>query len=49
MSPAVIGVETAVPDFIGYTERTEQNGKNVTLTPIPVLAGRLRGGLRRRL
>ncbi len=33
---AVVGVDTAVPAFIGYTERVDQVGRSVRDTPLPV-------------
>ena len=34
--PSIAGVQTAVPAFIGYTEKASLDGKSVFLTPIPV-------------
>ncbi|MEA2880302.1 MAG: uncharacterized protein QOF14_5498 [Hyphomicrobiales bacterium] len=34
--PSIVGVETAVPVFIGYTERAERNGRSVDLQPIRI-------------
>lgn len=34
--PSVVGVETAVPVFIGYTERAEKNGRNLKLQPVRI-------------
>ena len=34
--PSVVGVETAVPAFIGYTQQSELNGKSVHLQPIRI-------------
>lgn len=34
--PSVVGVETAVPAFIGYTEKAEVNGKPVLLKPVAI-------------
>ena len=34
--PSVVGVETAVPAFIGYTEESAQNGKSVNLRPVRI-------------
>src|SRR4051812_19372773 len=31
--PSIVGVETAVPVFIGYTEKAEKNGRNLKLQP----------------
>ena len=34
--PSVVGVQTAVPAFIGYTEQAELNGKPVFLKPVKI-------------
>lgn len=34
--PSVVGVETAVPCFIGYTETAHDNGTDVTLSPVAI-------------
>jgi phage tail sheath protein FI len=34
--PSIVGVETAVPVFIGYTETAERNGRGVYLQPIRI-------------
>ncbi len=34
--PSVIGVQTAVPAFIGYTAKAKVNGKPVFMQPIPI-------------
>ena len=34
--PSVVGVQTAVPCFVGYTEKAEIDGKPVTLQPVPI-------------
>lgn len=34
--PSVVGVETAVPAFIGYTEKAVQNGKSVSNKPVAI-------------
>ena len=34
--PSIVGVETAVPAFIGYTERAEQNGRSVMLRAVRI-------------
>ena len=34
--PSVVGVQTAVPVFIGYTEKATQNGKSVQNKAIPI-------------
>ena len=34
--PSIVGVETAVPAFIGYTEKAEINGKPVDRKPIKI-------------
>jgi phage tail sheath protein FI len=34
--PSVVGVKTAVPAFIGYTEKAEVGGKPAQLIPVPV-------------
>lgn len=34
--PSVVGVQTAVPAFIGYTEKAEMSGKPVYLKPIRI-------------
>lgn len=34
--PSVVGVKTAVPAFIGYTEKAEAGGKPMLLTPIKI-------------
>lgn len=34
--PSVVGVQTAVPAFIGYTEKAEMSGKPVFLKPIRI-------------
>ena len=31
--PSIVGVETAVPVFIGYTEKAEQKGRSLKLRP----------------
>lgn len=35
-SPAVVGVETAIPAFIGYTQKAEINGKAVYNQPVEI-------------
>ena len=34
--PQIVGVPTAIPAFVGYTERAEQNGKSVAGTPVKI-------------
>src|SRR5579859_1831793 len=34
--PSIVGVETAVPAFIGYTEKAEQNGRSLLLQPVRI-------------
>jgi uncharacterized protein len=34
--PAIVGVETAVPAFIGYTQKAEQNGHSLLLQPVRI-------------
>ncbi len=34
--PSIVGVETAVPAFIGYTKSAEKAGRSVTLRPIRI-------------
>lgn len=34
--PSVVGVATAVPCFVGYTEKAEINGKPATRQPVPI-------------
>lgn len=34
--PSVVGVRTAVPAFIGYTEKAEKNGKPIFLKPVSI-------------
>ena len=34
--PSIVGVQTAVPAFIGYTEKAQVNGKPVFLKPIKI-------------
>jgi uncharacterized protein len=34
--PSIVGVETAVPVFIGYTETAEKNGRSAYLQPIRI-------------
>ena len=34
--PSIVGVETAVPAFIGFTERAERNGQACHLVPIRI-------------
>lgn len=34
--PSIVGVETAVPVFIGYTERAEKSGRNMNLRPVRI-------------
>jgi phage tail sheath protein FI len=34
--PSIVGVQTAVPAFIGYTERADINGKPVLFQPIKI-------------
>lgn len=34
--PSIVGVETAVPVFIGYTEKAEQNGRDVKGHPVRI-------------
>ncbi|MEM1205310.1 MAG: phage tail sheath C-terminal domain-containing protein [Acidobacteriota bacterium] len=34
--PSVVGVETAIPGFIGYTEKAEVDGKPVYFKPLPI-------------
>lgn len=34
--PSVVGVETAVPVFIGYTEKAEKNGRKLKLQPVRI-------------
>jgi len=34
--PALVGVQTAVPAFIGYTEKAVANGQSVELTPVKI-------------
>lgn len=33
LPPSVVQVETAIPSFIGYTEKALENGENLTLVP----------------
>ena len=35
-SPSIVGIETAVPAFIGYTEKATLSGKSVPLQPVLV-------------
>jgi phage tail sheath protein FI len=35
-SPSIVGVETAVPAFIGYTEKAERNGQPCHLVPVRI-------------
>ena len=34
--PSIVGVETAVPVFIGYTEKAEKNGRSVKTQPVRI-------------
>jgi len=34
--PSIVGVETAVPVFIGYTQTAERNGRGVQLQPVRI-------------
>jgi phage tail sheath protein FI len=34
--PSIVGVDTAVPAFIGYTARAETNGKKIPMTPVKI-------------
>lgn len=34
--PSIVGVQTALPAFVGYTETAETSGKSVTLKPIRI-------------
>jgi phage tail sheath protein FI len=34
--PSIVGVETAVPAFIGYTEKAEQSGRSVLKRPVRI-------------
>jgi phage tail sheath protein FI len=34
--PSIVGVETAVPVFIGYTAKAEKNGRSLALQPIRI-------------
>src|SRR5579883_1202672 len=34
--PSIIGVQTAVPAFVGYTEKAEVDGKSVLNQPAPI-------------
>jgi phage tail sheath protein FI len=34
--PSIVGVETAVPAFIGYTETAEQDGRSMRLRPVRI-------------
>src|SRR4051812_49427796 len=34
--PSIVGVETAVPAFIGYTEKAEQGGRSVLKRPVRI-------------
>lgn len=34
--PSVVGVPTAIPVFVGYTEKAEVGGKSVTLRPVRI-------------
>ena len=34
--PSIVGVETAVPVFIGYTEKADRNGRSVLLQPVRI-------------
>jgi uncharacterized protein len=34
--PSVVGIETAVPAFIGYTERADQSGKPALMKPVRI-------------
>jgi phage tail sheath protein FI len=34
--PSIVGVDTAVPVFIGYTQKAEKNGRNLQLQPVRI-------------
>ena len=34
--PSIVGVETAVPAFIGYTQKAEKGGRSVALRPVRI-------------
>lgn len=34
--PSIVGVETAVPVFIGYTQKADQNGRSLALQPVRI-------------
>jgi phage tail sheath protein FI len=34
--PSIVGVDTAVPVFIGYTQKAEKNGRNLKLQPVRI-------------
>ena len=34
--PSIVGVDTAVPVFIGYTAKAEKNGRNLMLQPVRI-------------
>jgi phage tail sheath protein FI len=34
--PSIVGVETAVPAFIGYTEKAQKGGRSVALRPVRI-------------
>ena len=34
--PSIVGVDTAVPVFIGYTEKAEQSGRSLNMQPVPI-------------
>jgi phage tail sheath protein FI len=34
--PSIVGVDTAVPVFIGYTQTAERNGRNLQLQPVRI-------------
>ncbi len=36
LPPSIAEVETAIPAFIGYTERAEKNGESLTLKPLRI-------------
>jgi hypothetical protein len=36
LPPSIVGVETAVPVFIGYTQQAEQQGRSLRLQPIRI-------------
>ena len=36
LPPSVVGVDTAVPAFVGYTEKADIQGRSVTLAPVRV-------------